>query len=899
MKRIVLVLLTLITLAVIGCNNFFHELLPSDDDRIKSFSVPGQMSVEIGDNTIYATVSPGTELSALIPAIRVDSGATVFPVTHEYTSRAFGDERTFGAAMELYTAGTNADRVMELIRDNRDSFAVPALDMPIDFSYPVDFIVLSARGTTRRYTVKVEIDSGEGKFRSFRFEKFYNPEVVRTTSGVIDTSAKTVTVNVSYPVENIASYQLTPSFETNGARVYLENGTEWRSGETLVGFLKPPNSSDLSNPVYGSQTKTLTLKRSGFPDAEWTLTVNFSEDQSTSRDMIDFRFTRALNPLINADYMAEIVNSGNTGTINVTVYYGGAKPDELKASFVSPGAVTVNSDMQVSGYSSRDFSAPLQYVVTSRVGNNVRTYTVTVNLVPASDPLPQITYFSFSTSQNPLLVSNSTAMIDHNSRLILIEAAYDGDSPPVNLIPEFGATGTVTVNGVTQTNGSSNVNFSSPVVYIVSNPSNPTLKREYRVEVKFVKSLSSVAEIETFSFYAADNPDLLADVHATVNQTTGAITATLLFDKNLPGGNRTLIPRWSAQGRVESNGVTLTSGGLNRQFYTPLSLRAISADSGFRKDYTVTVKEVNTRIYVRQNATGRNDGTNWQNAYRNLNDAGDDINLFPDYPHYYLDDNNNEVSTDAVSFIFKEIWIAEGTYVLSKEVRLYTSTSFIGGFMGNEAIKEARVDPANHRATINNGVRWPLSIIGAFTPSNTMCSVEDLVITSNNNAAGLAIYGSPTYSSTVIIKNVAFIDLLSTAANGGTAIEIHGFSVVFITDCSFSNTRSTYTLSSGELYWPSSGAILVSHNYNTTISISNCSFTNVRVNTAGGAICIFGLDGSAKATVTNCNFVNVSSGLNIANAMYFIGCDNVTETGNTFTNVPSPTITIGNYVDYW
>jgi hypothetical protein len=686
MKTRALVISALVLLAI-ACNNFFHELIPSDDDRIISFSVPGQVDVEIGGNTVYVTVAPGTDLSALIPTIRLASGAVIFPVIYEYTSRAFGDVRTFGAAMELYTAGSNAERVMDLIREHKDSFTVPVLDIPIDFSYPVDCIVLSARGTTRRYTVRVEIDTGEGTFKSFGFEKFYNPEVVRAAVGVVNAAAKTVTVNVSYPVENIASYRLTPSFQTNEARVYLD-GAEWNSGETLIDFLKPPASADLTNPAYASQTKTLTLKRAGFPDSVWTLTVNFSEDPDTSRAIIDFRFTKALNPLINADYMAEIVNSGNTGTITVTVYYSGARPEELKASFVSPGTVTVNGVTQISGYSTQDFSAGMQYTVTSRVGNNVRAYTVNVSLVPASDPLPQITYFAFTAGLNPRLLSNSTAMIDHAGRLIMIEAAYDGDTAPVNLIPDFSATGTVTANGVTQTSKAGSVNFSNPVSYTVSNPSNPTLKREYRVEVKFVKSLSSIAEIETFSFYVADNPDLIEDVHATVNQTTGAITATLLFDKNLPGGNRTLVPRWSAQGRVETNGVPQTSGGASRQFYTPQTYGVVSIDSGFRKDYTVTIKEVNSRIYVRQNAAGRNDGTNWQNAYRNLPGACNDTALFPES-------------------VPKELWIAAGAYKASDTgnpddyLLMTANTSYIGGFGGSETSRNQRNVTAN-KVTISN-----------------------------------------------------------------------------------------------------------------------------------------------------------------------------------------------------
>jgi hypothetical protein len=834
-------------MALFACDNFYHDLIPPDGDRIESFYIPGQSALHIGDNAVTVTVPSHVDLTELIPSIRVSSGATLFPVTHEYTARAFNDERTFGSAMELYTSGNMTERVVQMIRENK-SFTRPVIDMPIDFDYPVDFLVISGKGTIRRYTVRIEVDTGEGKFNSFRFEKFYNPEVVRTATGVIDKEAKTVTVNISYPVENIASYQLTPSFETNGARVYLEDGTEWRSGETLVGFIKPPDSSDLSNLSYGIQTKTLTLKRSGYDDAEWTLTVNFSEDPDTSRAITDFRFTRSLNPLINADYMAEIANNGNTGTINVTVYYSGAKPEELRANFISPGTVTVNENMQTTGYSTQDFSAPIQYVVTSRVGSNVRTYTVTVNLVPASDPLPQITYFSFRTGQNPLLVSNSTAMIDHNSRIILIEAAYDGDTPPFNLIPDFSGTGTVTVNGVTQNSGSSSVNFSGPVIYAVSNSSNPTLKREYRVEVKFVKSLSSAAEIETFTFYKADNPGLIADVSATVNQITGAITATLLFET--PGGNRTLVPRWSSQGRVEAGGVTQTSG-TGRQFYTPQTYRAVSADGIFQKNYTVTIKEVNNRIYVRQNAAGRNDGTNWQNAYRNLPGACNDAALFPEN-------------------VLKEVWIAEGTYTpsdrgdVSDYLTAAPNTSYIGGFRGNEASVSARVDPANRRAVITGdlggGRRSGNIFMNAYLYSeyyegygdyyynkwysNGVYSFEYLALTAvndiNYDSASINISCTDIVSTVLMIKNMDFSDLVG---NNGGAVFFRG-GVLAVSDTAFRNIRAI-----------NGGGVFLGHDCDS-FTITNSLFENCRADRNGGAICNSYV---ASFEITDTKFINCTA----------------------------------------
>jgi len=773
------IIFLLTVLIFLSCSNFFHDLVPNSGDRIISFHINGQLHSEIHDNEVIITVGQGASFNSIIPVIQVSPGATVLPITWDYISRSFGDERTFGAAMQIYAGGNMTDNVINMIQNNR-SFTRPEIDLPIDFRYPVDFLVISGLGTVRQYTVKVVVDTGEGRFNSFSFDKFYNPDLVRTTNGLIDTTAKTVTINVSYPVENIASYELIPVFTTNNARVYLA-GTEITSGETVISFEKPQDHINLVAPNRITQEKTLILKRTGYDDVTWTLTVNFSEDPDTSRAITDFRFIRSRNPLIAADYMATITNSGNTGIISVTVYYSGARPEELRADFVSPGTVRVNGATQISGNNYIDYSSPVLFTVTSRLGDLTRTYTVTVNLVEAFDPLPQITSFSLSSSLNTQLASSSIGLIDHNARLIIIEAAYDGATPPFNLRPHFTATNNVTVNGVNQLSGLTQNNFSGPVGYTVINPSNPTLRREYRVEVIFVKALSSVAEITSFMFYKADNPDLIADTAATINQGTGAITATLLFDT--PGGDRTLVPRFSAQGNVDIAGLLQTSGDA-RQFYTPVNYRAVSIDGLLQKNYTITIKEVNNRIYVRQSATGRNDGTHWENAYTNMPRACNDTTLFPDE-------------------IFKEIWIAQGIYTPSDHgnindlLPITPNTSYIGGFAGGEASVSARINPQDKKAVITGNLGFGLRSWRLFSTASgsyniyspTHCSFEFLILKNAGlqyyNGAGIYFFNS---EASVYINNVNFDDLTISEGNGG-ALYIWCKELV-ITDSTITNSMA-------------------------------------------------------------------------------------------------------------
>jgi hypothetical protein len=358
-------------------------------------------------------------------------------------------------------------------------------------------------------------------------------------------------------------------------------------------------------------------------------------------------------------------------------------------------------------------------------------------------------------------------MINHSAGLIVIEAFYDGVTAPSSLIPVFSATGNVSINGVSKTSGVTAGNYSSITDCVVINPSNPTLRRDYRIEVIFVRTFYEAAEISSFIFYTADNPGLIADVTAVIDQATGAITATLLF--NTPGGSRTLYPRFSHQGSIDSGGIAQVSGVSGHQFYSPVSYRVVSANGANQKTYTVTVKEVNSRIYVQQSAVGRNDGTNWQNAYTNMPNAVSDAQLLPDN-------------------LSKNIWIAQGTYTptdrgnVSDYLRITPNTSYIGGFAGNETTVGGRVNPQNNRATITGnlgGSVRSLNLFGRFDASSNSQTINGDVdfeylnftsanstTASNDRVNGAAINVRAAATGQLVINHCNFNSF--TGASSGT-----------------------------------------------------------------------------------------------------------------------------------
>ncbi|MDR1899089.1 MAG: hypothetical protein LBQ55_03685 [Treponema sp.] len=778
-------------LTLTACNNFFHELVPSDENRITAFFVPGQLGAAvIGEYDIHLTIGPGADIGRLVPAIRVSNKATLLPVTISYIQKAFPSANVFAEAMGFYTSADRAAYAIDLIKANRD-FVEPALDEAIDFSAPVNFLVVSALGNIRQYTVTVDVDTDAGKFRSFAFTKFDNPDLTRGDAAVIlDNAAKTITAEVWYPVENIASYKLIPAFETNGAAVTLD-GAGITSGVTELVFAKPASAAELPQ----SQQKTLVVKRPGFDPVSYILTVTFREDPDTIRSITDFRFNKEINYGINYTAMAEIINTGDTGTITVTAYYTGTPPAALTPAFTSPGTVTVGGALQQSGVTAHDVSGPLYYKVVSQNTLYTRLYTVTVNLVNEGDPRPKINSFIFTTAANPALAAGSSAMIDHNAGIILIEAVYTADPPPYDLRAEFTAGGIVSVDGLTQTSGLSVRNFSHKVKYSVKDAGNPNLKRDYWVEVRFVKDSLSLADITDFFFYTADNPGLVANVTAVIDQAAGTIYAVACFDSpaaTANGGHRTLVPQWLGHGTVTVGGVPQTSGVSGTVFSPSAVYRVRSADNAMYRDYTVTVVEINTRIYVNKNAAGDNTGVSWANAFRSLNDACAAANRLP-------------------AALPREVWIAEGTYRPSETqdqsayYRISPNTGYIGGFAGTETSKAART-PAAHPVIITGD-------LGGGVYSQHLFMNADL---GGTNAA---------------FEDLTFTKARATAGTGdqqrGPAIDAHNGGALTIMRAAFEDLQSGYFGYGGAVYVTSASGSVI---------ISNSSFEYTQTGNSGGAV---------------------------------------------------------------
>ena len=807
MKIIKILFLIIIVNLLSVCNNYFHELIPPDENRILSFSIDGQIGKEIiMENDVAVVINGDVEINSLIPDIKISPKAILLPITIDYLLEAFPQIDIFKTAMRLYSAQDMSSFVMEMIKNNPD-FNKPLINKPIDFSGPVNFIVISGQGNIRQYKINVEIDEGLPRLISFVFSKYDNPELIRDAYSPVNEKTMTINTHVLYPMEMELSYGLIPAFEILGDKIEVD-GIEIRSCLDAIQF----------NKMIGTQEKIITVWREN-KSLDFTLTVVFSEDQDSIRSITDFRFVKTDNSQIGITTIASIMNNDLLGVINIQVFYSGMKPSQLTPRFISPGIVSVAGIIQNTGSSSQDYSSPLEYRVVSRNNMYIRTYTVNVDFVDILDLSPVIKSFKLSSALNPELVCDTTAEIIDSAGQIIIDAAYGGSFEPETLTPEFSATGLVTVYNAVQVSGFSAQNYSRQVKYTVSSPDNPLFSRDYWVQVRFTRDTSSDATIKSFSFHPDDNPGLDDEITGRIDHNAGKITI------NAPVGSgisiRTMTARFTASGQVSVNNITQTSGTSGQIFNSPVLYKVISANGSNSKEYIVTVRELLSTIYVDCNAAGMGDGTSWRDAFRGLKEACEAAKSFEES-------------------VPKEIWIARGLYKPgvnpSDYFSLTANTSYIGGFAGSETAKNQR-DAAANKVTISGEIGagiYSWQLFGAFDGDNVKTingdiAFEDIEFTSSR-AAG------------------------SGSRNAGAAIysvQSAGYNLQVL-NCSFNNFHANGL--GGAIYSQGSG-----------VDISNSNFLNCSSSSAAGGVLYF--SGSGKAELTNVTINSVISG----GAVYNIG----------------------------
>lgn len=550
---------------------------------------------------------------------------------------------------------------------NLSSVTVP-LNKPIDFTNPAQFAVLGNDKDVKLYTATCKQTVTGAALKNFGFSKVKNPGLVKDGTVRIDHAAKTVTAELFYPVEYADawnSFLLYYDIAYAGDSAEIEyRGIEYKPTEQIrfrKRFLIP---SAEQNHLGSAEAKIIITF--GTEQTEYRLFISFKEDPDTVRSITDFRFTKDKNSELKTLSMAAIANDGHEGTITATVLYtGSAKPESLIPTFITPGTVTVNGAAQTSGSSAQDFRKALTYLCTSRNGQYTRRYTVKIRFVYAKPAQSLLKTFRFPAGVNPL-TKDSEGRIDQTARTVHISACYAGERPK-KLIPEFSATGEVTVDGLTQSSGFSAQDFEYPVYYKVTDPDDPQTYTIYAVTVHFEYSADSGCELTEFKLLMQDNPSLTQDVTAFISAHSGVIYA--LLPRGADAAN--LIPRFTARGRVTVDGVEQTSGETAADFSSVVEYKVTSENGLYTKTYRVTLQQAGGIIHVDPKATGRHNGSTWEDAFTNLKTALQKANELPDG-------------------VTAEIWMSKDCTLNNKRYELKRTLTLRGGFLGIETEADQR-----------------------------------------------------------------------------------------------------------------------------------------------------------------------------------------------------------------
>ena len=641
------------------------------EKNILSFTVGEPQIGEsvIGENTVDFEVTAGTEVRALTVTATVSPHAVLIPLTESYLVpllQSLGMDPL--SVLSGYITAPNKEAYLRALFApvNLSSVTVP-LNKPIDFTNPVQFAVLGNDKDVKLYTATCKQTVTGAALKNFGFSKVKNPGLVKDGTVRIDHAAKTVTAELFYPVEysntGYDAFSLYCDVAYAGDEVEIKyRGRRYATNDKIR--FRPENPSGAQYHLGTAEAKIIITFRT--EQTEYRLFISFKEDPDTSRSITDFRFTKDKNSELKTLSMAAIANDGHEGTITATVLYtGSAKPESLIPTFITPGTVRVDGAVQTSGSTAQDFRKTLTYVCTSRDGQYTRRYTVKIRFVYAEPSLSVLKTFRFPAGINPL-TKDCEGRIDQTARTVHITACYAGQKPK-KLIPEFSATGEVTVDSLTQTGGSSVQDFEYPVYYKVTATDDPSVYTVYQVIVNFEYSADSGCELTEFKLLMQDNPSLTQDVTASISAHSGTVYALLPRGADVTN----LIPRFTARGRVTVDNIEQTSGETAGDFSSVIEYKVTSENGLYTKIYRVNLQQSGGIIYVDPKATGRNNGSTWGDAFTNLEAALQMANELPDG-------------------VTAEIWMSKDCTLNNKRYELKRTLTLRGGFLGIERDADER-----------------------------------------------------------------------------------------------------------------------------------------------------------------------------------------------------------------
>ena len=253
------------------------------------------------------------------------------------------------------------------------------------------------------------------------------------------------------------------------------------------------------------------------------------------------------------NHIAGTINQ-RTKTIDVTVPFG-TDVTAMVATFTSTGVrVNVGSTDQISGTTANDFTHPVIYTVTA-ADTTTQNYTVTVTVEASPAAAKSITSFS---------LNGYTGTINEAQKTISV--TVPNGTSLTNLVATFTTSGiNVNVGGTEQISGTTENDFTNPVVYTVVAADATT--QDYTVTVKEGTPLPSYSISGKVSGAVLSGVKIALSGDGSAETTTDS-SGNYKLD-NVPNGNYILTPSLSGYAFSPSSlSITINNANVTKKNFT-------------------------------------------------------------------------------------------------------------------------------------------------------------------------------------------------------------------------------------------------------------------------------------------------------------------------------------------
>ena len=533
MKRFKIANLFFLVLLFSSCTNFFHNIIPPQEGEIINFQLEytnGSRSVlqtPDSNNNITIIVPADTDITNLIPIVKISEKAQIVPGTLNYLNKIFPEKDLLTLALDMYTAnknGTFQTWFLNLVLEN-DGIKIPKLEMPIDFTTPVPFIVISGQGNYKFYTVIVKKESSSQDNNN-------NNDENQNDNNNDDSQEKDYdNLILSFEVPSQIAESVIEHTVTGGSNEIIQDSNnlgdsvpysgivtfEVDENTNLKEILPIVTVSEGANVLPLTQNYLLSLGLS------FEQILQFYSGYSTTSDVEKYIYS-FIKKLDNITYpsLDTPINFYNN-----TVYFA---------------VISKNKDVKI-------------YYINCKVKNIE----------------PKLLNIAFSKTTNPYLIKDSKSSVDTDQ--IDVTCLYPMDMEiDYELIPHVVFEGdriTFTMPSGNETeliSGETKIPFSESVRTCTITVYNSNVSKEYQLHCPIELDPDSIRSITDFRFYKSKNTDIKKTVIASIYNEgdTGFISATVMYEGEIPPYQ--LISDFITPGIVTKNGEEIISSVTSENF---------------------------------------------------------------------------------------------------------------------------------------------------------------------------------------------------------------------------------------------------------------------------------------------------------------------------------------------